>query len=132
MRIAKFMKENRGQAMVEMALVLPLLLLLLFGIMECGRVFASYIEVEHAARDGARYAAIHSSASDSTIKSVITNKCVLVSLSNDDITITTKTESGDTWKEIKVDYEVDIIVPLIGSLIGDPVQLSSTMSMRIE
>lgn len=131
-RIAQFIKENRGQAMVEMALVLPLLLLLLFGIMECGRLFASYIEVEHATRDGARYAAVHSSASDDDIKSVIIDKCVLVSLNDSDITVAESTENGDTWKKITVDFEVDIITPLIGDLLGDTVELTSTMAMRIE
>ncbi|ADX73884.1 TadE-like protein [Pseudarthrobacter phenanthrenivorans Sphe3] len=44
---------------VEMAIVLPLLLLLLLGIIEFGRVFNVQVSLTQAAREGARYAAIH-------------------------------------------------------------------------
>jgi hypothetical protein len=47
----------RGQSMVEFALVLPMLLVLLLGIADFGRVFTSAITVEAAARNGAEAAA---------------------------------------------------------------------------
>jgi hypothetical protein len=46
-----------GQSMVEFALVLPILLILLVGIADLGRVFAAGIVVEGAARDGAEIGA---------------------------------------------------------------------------
>jgi len=42
--------------MVEFALILPILLLLLFGILEYGRLFFAWISIENSARVGARYA----------------------------------------------------------------------------
>lgn len=48
--------RKQAQAMVEFALVLPILLLLIFGILEYGRLFFAWISVENAARVGARYA----------------------------------------------------------------------------
>jgi Flp pilus assembly protein TadG len=50
-------RDERGQNLVELALVLPLLLLLLGGIVDIGRAFYSYIEITNAAREGARAAA---------------------------------------------------------------------------
>ncbi|RLC54637.1 MAG: hypothetical protein DRI80_19030, partial [Chloroflexota bacterium] len=47
----------RGQGMVEFALVLPVLLLLLFGLVEFGRIFHAWLTLEYAARQAARYAA---------------------------------------------------------------------------
>ncbi len=47
----------RGQALVEFGLVLPLLLILLLGVADFGRVFADGITLEAAARDGAEAAA---------------------------------------------------------------------------
>ncbi|MFT4471609.1 TadE/TadG family type IV pilus assembly protein [Arthrobacter sulfonylureivorans] len=55
----KSRNSERGAAAVEMAIVLPLLVLILMGIMEFGRVFYVQISLSHAAREGARYAAIH-------------------------------------------------------------------------
>ena len=47
----------RGQSLVEFALVLPMLLVLLLGIADFGRVFAAGITIEAAARNGAEAAA---------------------------------------------------------------------------
>ncbi|MGA1368503.1 MAG: TadE family protein [Blastocatellia bacterium] len=44
----------RGQSMAEMSLVLPLFLLLVFGIVEIGRAFAARQALTSAAREGAR------------------------------------------------------------------------------
>ena len=50
------MKRNkRGQAMVEFALVLPILLLVMFAIIEFGRLFFSYAMVSASSREAARY-----------------------------------------------------------------------------
>lgn len=55
----KTYEKERGAAAVEMAVVLPLLLLLLIGIMEYGRAFNVQVSLTQAAREGARHAAIH-------------------------------------------------------------------------
>ncbi len=48
--------RQRGQSLVELTLVLPFLLLILFGIVDLGRVFNAYIVITNAAREGAFYA----------------------------------------------------------------------------
>ncbi|SHI69267.1 TadE/TadG family type IV pilus assembly protein [Desulfofundulus thermosubterraneus] len=50
--------NNRGQAMVELAIVLPVVILILMGIFEFGRVFYAYQMVTNASREGARLAAL--------------------------------------------------------------------------
>jgi len=49
--------SSRGQALVEMALLLPILLLLFAGLIELGFGFYNYLVVVNAAREGARYGA---------------------------------------------------------------------------
>jgi Flp pilus assembly protein TadG len=56
--IRKYIKNQRGQAMVEFALVLPVFLVLILGMMECGLVMHDYIVVAEAARAGARAASV--------------------------------------------------------------------------
>ena len=46
-------RSRRGQSVVEFALVLPMLLVLLLGVADFGRVFAAGITVEAAARNAA-------------------------------------------------------------------------------
>ena len=53
---------ERGAAAIEFALILPILVILVFGVIEFGRVFNAQISITNAAREGARYMAIHNSA----------------------------------------------------------------------
>lgn len=53
----RFARDRRGSAAVEMALVAPLLIVLLFGAFELGNYFLTEHKVVKAVRDGARYAA---------------------------------------------------------------------------
>lgn len=51
--------RSRGQALVELALILPILLLILLAAIDFGRVLFSWIEVTNAAREGAAYAILN-------------------------------------------------------------------------
>jgi Flp pilus assembly protein TadG len=57
-RIREKFRREAGQAIVEFALILPLLALLVFGIMQFGVAFHNYLAITDAARVGARAAAV--------------------------------------------------------------------------
>lgn len=50
--------RDRGQATVEFALILPLLVFCIAGIVWVGQVMVTQVRLEHAAREGARAAAV--------------------------------------------------------------------------
>jgi hypothetical protein len=52
------LRDDSGAALVEMAFVLPLLLLLVFGLYNFGRAYNTKIELTGAVREGARAAAL--------------------------------------------------------------------------
>jgi len=56
-KIKKRTTTDEGQAVVEFAVILPVLLLVLFAILQFGVLFNNYIQVTAAAREGARKAA---------------------------------------------------------------------------
>ena len=56
--LARYGRDERGQALVEFALVLPILLILVLGIIEFGRAWNLHQTITHAAREGARMAAM--------------------------------------------------------------------------
>jgi Flp pilus assembly protein TadG len=58
------LKHERGQTMVEFAVVLPVLALLLFGVIQFGIAFNSYLTITDAARAGARKAVVSREASN--------------------------------------------------------------------
>jgi Flp pilus assembly protein TadG len=63
-RTRRAAEGDRGAAAVEFALVLPLLLLLVFGIVDFGRALNAQIMVSQAAREGARWNALGASPTE--------------------------------------------------------------------
>ncbi|MGH2500689.1 MAG: TadE/TadG family type IV pilus assembly protein [Candidatus Limnocylindria bacterium] len=63
-RRAPFGRGERGQALVEFALVLPVMLLVILGLFEASRAVWQVNTLAYAAREGTRYAIVHGSASD--------------------------------------------------------------------
>jgi hypothetical protein len=61
-RAASVSRDESGQSLVEFAVVLPLVLLLLLGIMDFGKAFNYWITENQVAAEGARRAAVNLSA----------------------------------------------------------------------
>jgi Flp pilus assembly protein TadG len=59
-------RDERGAAVVEFALVLPLLVMFIFGIIEFGRAYSAKVELTAAVREGARAAALGSDGAVAT------------------------------------------------------------------
>jgi hypothetical protein len=51
-------EREKGQGLAELALALPILLMVVFGMVEMARLVQTYLAVQHAAREGARYAVV--------------------------------------------------------------------------
>jgi Flp pilus assembly protein TadG len=51
--------SSGGQTLVEFALIAPILFIFLFGIIDFGMALNRRIVIEHAVREGSRYAAVH-------------------------------------------------------------------------
>ncbi|NLB53889.1 MAG: pilus assembly protein [Syntrophomonadaceae bacterium] len=109
------LRNKKGQGLVEMALVLPILLFILMGIIEFGWIFASKLELQHATRDLARYSAIN--ITDKGIddedfkagkKNLIENNLVLVKALPADFIVT----PGVGLVTIEVDYNLPFLTPL--------------------
>lgn len=128
----KLYKEEQGQALVEMALVLPLLLLILFGIIEMGRVGYAYITVSNAARSAVRVATI--GGLDQDIQNAAINAAPSLSVDELKIEITPTQDNRQSGQsvQVQVSYPVNFIVPLISDVLPNPFIVSSTLSMRVE
>jgi Flp pilus assembly protein TadG len=57
--IRTFLRRNDGQALVEFTLVLPALMLVLFGMVELGRGFNYWNDATHISAEGARFAVVN-------------------------------------------------------------------------
>jgi len=57
-RLRTHLRDERGVAVVEFALVAPLLLILIFAIIDLGRAYSTLNQIAASAREGARFAAV--------------------------------------------------------------------------
>ena len=130
--IGRLRKGEHGQALVEMALVLPLFFLLLFGVIEMGRVGYAYITVSNAAREGGRMAAV--GVLDEEIEKSLKNSAVSLNPMILTITITPSFALRHSGQPVtvKVTYPVQLIIPIINNVITNPVVVSASNIMRIE
>ena len=137
-RRAKGQKGEKGQAIVEFALLVPIFLLLVFTIVDFGMGFYSWITVTNAAREGARLGAVL--ATEQQIEDRVYESVSLPDEATKMIVTVTNAEGvpGESVT-VKVDYDYDLITPmaglvafLSGDIIGPTLRLSSTAEMRLE
>lgn len=132
MRLVKnFIRNRRGQALVELALALPLLILLLMATIEFGRIMHSYILITNGSREGARTAVV--GADNTTIvnrvnevTSTLNSKSVVVE--PDDKNLRLK----NTSVRVTVNCSVNLITPVLNNIVPNPINLTSATSMRME
>lgn len=127
-------KDERGAALVEFAIVMPLLLVLIFGMVEAGWAFNSQLDATHAAREAGRLAAVNATpvngGGNQSIK-IIFETCDRIDASADVSMRLTRTGSqigGELLAEVRHQYQ-----PLVGFLpFFNGLTLHSEISMRLE
>ncbi len=128
----KSLSNEKGQSLVEFAILLPILLLLLMGILEFGIMLNSFLTVNNSAREGARLGIV--SGSNTEISNLIVNISPNLDTENLIVNITPaegSRESGGTLT-VEVIYNYQVIIPIISNILNDVVVLKAQTSMRIE
>jgi len=127
-----FIRNNRGQALVEIALILPVLLLLISGVIEFGRVFNAYLTLTHSSREGARAGAV--GKSDVVIEEIV--KTASYPLDPDNLVIEINPLEGSRTRgdtiTVEINSSVNIYTPFINSLIDNPFPVKGKTAMRVE
>ncbi|GAA0480486.1 hypothetical protein GCM10008986_01280 [Salinibacillus aidingensis] len=124
-------KSQRGQAVVEIALALPILLLLIFGMIDFGRIIHTYMTVEHVSRESARAASV----GDDNLKIEETAFQAAPALKHEHLSVTISPESNRTrgsYVSVATSYPVEIFTPFIKQLLPNPFLVTSETVMRME
>ena len=119
--------RERGAAAVEFALVLPLLVVLLMGIIDFGLYFYNDLAVSHAARDAARYLSVNNIAGANAAVSKLT----LVSAPQPTATMSPGTSGNPATVTLQTTYRFLTPLPLIVR-IGPTLGINATVVMRRE
>ena len=130
-------KDERGQALAEFALVLPLILFFIAGIIEFGRAWNIKQAVTDAAREGARYAVVQDDDIETTddVKAKIEERLLLAAI--DSATIEFSGDFHVAGSETTVTVSTQHQMGLVGALLdwaGAPsvVTISTQATMRNE
>ncbi len=126
------LRNSKGQAMVEMALVLPVVLVLILGTLEVGRIINASLVVNHAARAGARAGALN--AQDSEIVSKVNQALLAIDNGQTEIFIEPSEVNRQAGQSVTVEvrFPVTMYTPLIGKLLSNPFIVKSEVTMRVE
>ena len=121
-------RGDRGQATVELALVLPLVAVLVLLVLQAGLVVRDHLLVEHAAREAARAASVaeadrSSAASRAAVRAA--------DLDTGRLRVSSNVTDGGERVAVHVDYRSATDVPLVGLLLPD-VDLRGDAVMRVE
>lgn len=135
-------KNKKGAAIIELAIILPLLIILLFGIIEFSLILYDKAMITNASREGARAGIVAQNprVSEGEIRRIVKNYCqnYLITFGNDtledgDISIT---RTGDSFGDdliVTVNYRYDfLILPKFLTSAFGPINLRAQTVMKLE
>ena len=135
-------KDERGQSLVETALVLPLLLLLIVGILDFGRVTFSYAHLQMAAQETVRKGGLGKTDAEMTAfaknyvhlgdsSKLIVEISTLSDNNMQPIAAGTPRKSGN-YVKVKLKYPLKLYTPLLSNLFPSPLYAETDSTIRVE
>lgn len=112
-RLKSRASDERGAAIVEFALVLPILLILLFGMLDFGKAFNYWIDETHLANEGARWAVVNNNPGGGTLQQYIQQQADTPELRNG-------------GASVSAPLVICISFPNGSSNVGDPVHVTAS------
>lgn len=128
--------HRAGQSLVEFALVLPIFLLLLFGLIDIGRFVYTANALNQAAREGARYGSVAGGVAgcaggrEACVRKITLSR--LAGVPGATVTVGCQRSTAGSWTkpsasscrtndllDVSVAADFQILTPIIGQLIGE-------------
>jgi Flp pilus assembly protein TadG len=134
-------QDERGAALVEFALVLPVLILLLFGMLQFGLVFNYWIDETHLANEGARWAAVNNWPGSGSLQQYIRGQADSNELRNNaHVCISFPNGTKNVGDPVQVDMTYTAGIPVVHSIstalfdgrIPSTVKVAGRSVMRLE
>jgi PKD repeat protein len=134
---------NRGQSLVEFALVLPVLMLILLITIDFGRVFLGWVELNNAARIGANFAANHpdawgtpgNSADVATYKTLIGGDAAAINCTLPNPVPNPTFRDGSVLggrSQVDLSCQFSLVTPFLGALLPNPVIVGASAVFPIQ
>lgn len=130
-----WMRRQDGQALVELAISITVLMMILLGIVEFGRIGHAYVVITHASREGARVGVLNArNTSDNSIIDAAVERAV-PSLVFDKMDVMITPDLADVqWGDpltVSIEYPLDLVSPF-RMFFQDPFIIQARTVMRVE
>lgn len=142
-------KNENGQAMVEFALVFPILILLVGAIIDFGWIYYNQLTANNASREAARYIAIHyyfdnmdsksynsPGSAEAKAREIIEDYISMYELNVFDINPESDDVNGGEKVKVKFSGKIPILTPILWQIIDDDNDgkfiINSECTMRVE
>ncbi|PNH81142.1 TadE/TadG family type IV pilus assembly protein [Arthrobacter sp. AFG20] len=119
-------RNERGAVAVEFALIAPVLLLLLIGMVEFGRIYNAQLQLTAAARESVRVMAIQKQVDTATGAAVAAAPHLSPALTAANVQVSPTSCAAASDVTVTITYSVD----LLSGLFADAVQLTGKAVMR--
>ena len=126
-RLRRIRQDSRGATLVETAAIIPLLLLVTFGIVEFGGLFYAYLALENGVSQATRYAVtgnqLPNLSRDASVIAVMRQATPTLTIADNAFSFSHLSTGSSTWssgsgqpgdiEKVTVDYDWQIITPLL-------------------
>jgi Flp pilus assembly protein TadG len=130
-RRSQDIRSERGQTAVEFALVAPVLIVLLLGVLQIGIVFNHYLAVTDAARAGARRAIVARVAGATPADIEASVRAAAVDLDQSQLKVVVADPTWSAGSDVTVTVTYPYSIDLLGVVVASG-NLTSTMTDRLE
>lgn len=145
MKLLRRRDDERGQAMVEFALAVPIFLMLIFGLIDFSRVVYADNAVSQAAQDASRWGSVQSRSSSEAGRAAVVEHALSAMVAVPEPTITVECQkmtslpnmpcmTGDALV-VTVTSEITMATPIIASLMeaigANPITVSATSQVLV-
>ena len=109
MHLLQLLRDRRGAAVIEMAIALPVLVFIIYGIFETALLLRANAGMQHGLGEGARYATIYPTPSDTAINAKVTNALFGMEDAKPGFpTVAVVPDAASKTKTITVTYKKDV------------------------
>ena len=133
--LRRIIRGRRGQSLVEFALIAPVLIILMLGTIDYGRVYFAYVSVTNGARNGAHFASGSATAAadiDGIRTAAVgdTNELLNTSPTNPDVSVVTGTDTqGRLYADVTMQYTFTTMFPWPG--LPNSMNVTRTVRARV-
>jgi Flp pilus assembly protein TadG len=126
------MKKKKGQAMLEIALIMPIIIIIFCGIIDFGRILQASTHLNMISQEAVRLAGF--GKTDSEIAGFVNDNVEL----NDKDSITVSVTPGDferksgDYATLNISYKVKYITPIISLFLPSPFVVNTQSTIRVE